>query len=483
MLVKTRFSMVIVFSWITLSVRADVIGLAQLRSYDPTLTGTGVVVAQPEGTLDGPPALPRFEVNPTAVSQPLSLFTYISAAGNVSGAPPPNAAGTESGHADGVAGWFYGNTGFGVAPGVSHVYNYDADYFIDSIIKATVQPAIPAKVVNQSFVDSDDVGTPIQDPALDRKYDDYVSRFGTVFVSAAGNGGPPYSPATAYNVIAVGASDAGATTSLGPTADGRAKPDISAPGSVTSFSTPQVSGAAAILVQAGTRGDGGAGTSAAAVDPRTIKVLLLNGATKPAGWSHTTTVPLDPRYGAGILNVYNSDVQLRGGQQAPTVSTSTSLGGPHVPPAGTIGNVPAPAAWDFNTITSGAATDQINHYFFNLAGGAPYTLTGTLTWNRQLGQTDINNLDLYLYDATSGLLVDQSISGVDNVEHLYTQGVLPGRYDLEVLKHGGAVGSAGNVSDTETYALAYSFAAVPEPAGALVVVVLGLGILKRKRSL
>ena len=84
-------------------VRADVIGLAQLRSFDPTLTGTGVSVVHAEGDVDGPPNPPRFEVSPIVVNQPASLFTYISANGTVAGSGPTNAAGTESGHADTVA--------------------------------------------------------------------------------------------------------------------------------------------------------------------------------------------------------------------------------------------------------------------------------------------------------------------------------------------------------------------------------------------
>ena len=53
----------------------------------------------------------------------------------------------------------------------------------------------------------------------------------------------------------------------------------------TSFSTPQVAGAAAVLMQAGLRGDGGSDTNAAA-DIRTVKALLFNGAVKPADWTN-----------------------------------------------------------------------------------------------------------------------------------------------------------------------------------------------------
>ena len=124
---------------------------------------------------------------------------------------------------------------------------------------------------------------------------------------------PVNPPATCYNGIGVGAY--GGSSSIGPTLDnGRAKPDITAPGlRTTSFSTPQVAGAAAVLMQAGLRGDGGGDTNSAA-DIRTVKALLLNGAIKPADWTNHAASPLDTRYGAGVLNVFNSYKQLAGGK-------------------------------------------------------------------------------------------------------------------------------------------------------------------------
>ena len=106
----------------------------------------------------------------------------------------------------------------------------------------------------------------------------------------------------------------------GPTSDGRSKPDLTAPGSETSYSTAEVSGAAAILLQAASRGDGGAGTATSASDIRTLKALLLNGATKPTGWTHTDTAPLNPQYGAGVVNVDQSWLELKSGNQTVSVS-------------------------------------------------------------------------------------------------------------------------------------------------------------------
>ena len=84
--------------------------------------------------------------------------------------------------------------------------------------------------------------------------------------------------------------------------------------------------------------------------------------------------------------------------------------------------------------------------------GAAFTATATLVWNRQQNQTNINNLDLFLYNCANSNLVTCSTSLVDNVEHIFLPQLAQGRYDLQVLKNGGAT-----VSTNETYALAWEF--------------------------
>jgi len=464
----------------------DIIGATALHALDPTLTGAGVQVAQPEASLAGGTNL--FEVNPTNVGQPASLFTYTDDSGNVTTAFNPAFS---SGHADLVGKNYYG-AGTGVAQGVSHVDNYNADYFYNTIV--TNLTPIADAVVNQSFIFNEDPSTRLtvaDQQTTDSTYDAYIYKFGTIFLSAAGNGPPPFgtvnAAATSYNSIGVGDSDG--ATSVGPTADnGRSKPDITAPGGATSFSTPLVAGSAAILLQAGARGDGGSGTETDATDARTVKALLLNGAVKPAGWTHTTTAPLDAHYGAGVLNILNSYQQLVGGEHHSGSSVATAtVGGIH--PAVNTGTINSLQGWDAATLTSTRATDTYNNYDFALAAGGgvtSYTLTATLVWERQ-GATDvgnpINRLDLYLFDATHDVAtpIDMSVSAVDNVQQLYTLNLTPGdTYDLEVLKNGGVVGSAGVVSDAEQYSLAYSFTAVPEPGMIGLVSLGGLALLRRR---
>jgi hypothetical protein len=447
--------------------RGDAIGLAQLRALDPTLNGSGVRVAQPEAGDNTDP--PTFEVNPNApgVNQPNVPFVYSST--NGTSTVFPNAIGAESSHAEMVAAWFYGTT-YGVAPNVARVDNYDADHFINDFIAAG--GSVPAAVINQSFVVDDASAAQVQ-----RWYDNYAAQHpDKIFVNGAGNVGSPASPSTMYNGIAVGAY--GGSSAVGPTADGRSKPDIVAPEASTSFSTPQVSGAAAILLQAGARGDAGAANATATQDFRVVKALLLNGATKPDGWVHTQTTPLDPRYGAGVLNIYNSYQQLHAGRQSYVTVTAPVLGGPHLPPAGGA-NEASNVGWAFDTLTSNPSADVVGHYFFNVT--SPSALTATLDWDlpgtpsADLPAT-LNNLDLFLYDAATGALVDQSVSSVDNVEHLYDATLPAGRYDLEVLLHGSVI-----TPISQTYGLAYNFAPVPEPAAGMILLASGSVLLVRRR--
>ncbi|MGA3171004.1 MAG: S8 family serine peptidase [Chthoniobacteraceae bacterium] len=444
------------------------LGIPELRALNPSLTGSGITVIQAEAQATDNN---DWEVDPSSTGQPLSKFVYISGSGTSTDFP--NDLGISSGHAGFVGDNFYGDTNTadpeGVAYGVSQIYNYEADYFVNDIIIGG-SSALPAEIVNQSFIAVTDTGT---QALIEEAYDNYADTYGTLFVSGAGNGGLVDAPASAYNGIAVGSDNSGSSSG---TYDGRSKPDIVAvslnPGGETSYTTPLVSGAAALLLQAAQDGDAGSSpqTESDASDARVLKALLLNGATKPAGWKSTVpaadydTTPLDPITGAGILNVYNSYQNLIAGEH----SYSTSLSGPVQYTTG--GAVEPDEGWDLNTLTNsfsnGAYVDQSNHYLFDLsASAAPeFTLTATLIWWRELDQTEINNLYLYLFDTDTGQTVACSISTIDNTQEIYCQDLAPGDYDLAVVKSG-----SNAVSTSDTYALAFNFAPVPEPSAGLLL--------------
>jgi hypothetical protein len=432
----------------------NTIGVVALRMLTTNLDGTGIRVAQPEADYD---LVTNFEVNPATTGQPGGLFTYLYTGGSATNFP--NGFSSESGHADQVAQIFYGVTG--VATNVAHVDNIEANDFYTNYIANFSLPSIGDRIVNQSFTFGA-LSTNDQQ-SVDSQYDNYAVQNKILFVSAVNNFGtvPPNSinvcaPGTSYNCIGVGAyANSTYYNSLGPTIDnGRCKPDITALSGATSFSTPQVSGAAAILLQAGLRGDGGSDTNSAA-DLRTIKALLLNGAVKPIGWTNVPPQPLDTNYGAGVLNILNSYEQLAGGKNNFISATTFSTGNAH-PPDGASGTISNLSAWDLNTNTSSSSLDSVNHYYFNAGNttnfNSNFILTATLVWNRHKNKTAINNLDLFLFNAANSDLIASSTSLVDNVEHIFLPRLASGRYDLQVWKAGGAFVSAG-----ETYALAWEF--------------------------
>ncbi|MDP9175238.1 MAG: hypothetical protein M3O30_15425 [Planctomycetota bacterium] len=459
-------------------------GATALRDIAPSLTGAGFAFGQAEADFG---AANTFEVNPSNVFQPSSIFTYVNDSGLTANGYP-NAVGFNSAHADYVANTLYaGTTGpgapaipTGIAFGLNNIFNYSASY-----ISSAVTGAVPvsAKIINQSFGYTEGDGshlTVADQESIDFSYDQYVYQYGTIFVSASGATGVVTSPGTAYDSIGVGLYNGPSLT--GPTADnGRSKPDISAPSNTTSISTAEVSGVVALIYQAALTNAGGAGTSSAATDVRTIKAFLLNGAVKEPGWSHTQTQPLDISQGAGVANAYNSYIQMAAGKQSGSVPTNTSVGGAH--PGNATVNTSGRAGWDFNTLTTSSSTDAYRDYVVSVPTGlgvTGYDLTSTLVWNRGFNSSAtnaINNLYLYLYDSTVGTTtpIDASVSAVDNVQQIYHQNLTPGHiYDIEVLKHGGALNTnlmpnQGVLTNSEAYGFAFSF--LPDPLQSVWVMV------------
>jgi hypothetical protein len=430
----------------------DQVGVMMLRAVTTNLNGSGIRVAQVESNNKDNNSTNAWEVNPANVAQPITLFTYFSGLG--SSGSFPNSVGDWSSHADAVGDNFYSPV-FGVATNVAHVNNYDANYFLQAYIETGSPPNPNVSIINQGYSFG---ALPVATQQLiDSYFDNAAAKYNTLYVSPVDNGGNVHAPGTSYNCIGVAVFGTNASSSVGPTVDnGRCKPDITSPGwpaLLTSYSTPIVAGAAAVMMQAGLRGDGGSDTNGAA-NLQTIKALLLNGAVKPSDWTNSNSSPLDARYGAGIVNLFNSYAQLAGGKHGYNFSTNVPGGTAH-PPVVMTNAINAWMGWDFNTNTGSGSANAVKHYFFNATNAvsnATFCVTATLVWLRHQGESGITNLNLYLYNAANSNLVTCSTSLVDNVEHIFVKKLPRGRYDLQVWMAG------GTNTFSETYALAFNFA-------------------------
>lgn len=446
----------------------DEMGFTALWAAHPELMGAGQIVAQVEA---GPP----YQVSPGAGGYTGGIEYYDSSQPY---GTSPTTFSAASGHADAVAANLF-STGGGGAPSLQKVQNFDAGYFVDSIVanvvNSTWQPvAIASPIVNQSFIftttDANDIAR------ISAFYDAYANTYGTLFVNGLNNGSGSLlnAPAAMYNGIAVGRADGGHS--------GQAQ--LVAPGDATSFATPYVSAAAALLRQAAAAGDFQALPDTDATDARVLKVGLLNGATKPEGWTHTTTAPLDATYGSGEVNVKNSFDTLSGGQHASsstvqtthnTISTSATFTSP----------LTAPDGWDLSSLTANRNRDAVSHYFFDLTSQFAISLTATITWNSivnlNAGTDTINNFDLVLVNLTTHSLVWSSISSTQNIEQIYLTDLAGAQYDLQVILRGN---QSSSLSDK--YALAWSWdystiTAVPESDFAWVIGAAGFLFAARKR--
>jgi hypothetical protein len=206
----------------------------------------------------------------------------------------------------------------------------------------------------------------------------------------------------------------------------------------------------------------------------------------PAGFQPTVQPGLDPNLGTGEMNVVNSLLNYKAGQQFPTSQTDAPVN---------------PIGWDMETVPKGAAANTIvDQYDFNLASSLGTTGIGTgsfqatLCWddpvtisnssalttvgsNTTFSRTTLSggtfnpgggtaaplmtDLDLYLFQLTgSGSLgnpVNYSTSDIDNQEYVYATGLFAGNYALVVTN-----AQYGAPSATP-YGLAWSTQVVPEP--------------------
>jgi hypothetical protein len=414
----------------------DDIGMTALRAQLGIAIpiGSGVGVSQIEASVSGTASIYMPDI-----LQPEFAGKTITARSGAS---------TASGHATTVGFFFYG-TASSLSPGVTAIDVYEANKWIRSgalNFGFAVAPLVESRrIQNHSWIGTVDNGGPI-DVELLRRFDFAIQRDDFLAAVGLNNGsgsGVPALLANAYNAISVGLTN-GDHSSGSSTVDGagRVKPEIVAPQLATSFATPLVSSAAALLRQS---------APAAAQHSITLKALLLAGATKDpfANWSRTIARPLDAHFGAGQLNVFHSYNILAASQQPASGSVLVGRRG-----------------WDFNT-TNG--TGRL--YFFDIpAGENDARFAAVVTWNRIVADnltgvawgnlsSAVGDLSLRIFAAsgfTKGVLVDESTSSVDNVEHLFASTLAPGRYALEVtaaqagIAYGLAWNTVANVSISAT---------------------------------
>lgn len=412
------------FSASTAAAQGFDVGFFQLRDAlkDDFPSGAGVKVTQIEAQVAGGAYFP---------DPAYSVFAGMTIT-NVSGISD-----APSGHATGVAEILVGDNYF--TGGVTQLDVYEAlDWLLDGGLRA-VSPHLPrvetSKVTNSSWIGS---FSPSSD-SIDvlRRLDYAIERDGFLAVVGVNNGAQTTIPdllANAYNAVAVGLTSGG--SSVGPSTldvPGRSTPHVVVPMYSVSNGVPVVGSAAIVLVDA-------AQGNAAALRPESIKAFLMTGATKAPfdlsgatpstldDWSHSPTQPLDDRLGAGELDIFNSYNILKAGQQEAGATTRKTTG------------------WDQAVATP--AGQKV--YFFNiLEGQTASELSATAVWNRHIQASSapgnpsaplvltpsLAQIDLRLHQAsgaTLGPLVAESISTIDNVEHLYLRDLAPGRYALAV---------------------------------------------------
>lgn len=468
----------------------DDIGVTELQALNPSLTGSGIKIGIIEADEDGDPtnAPYRYQANPSLNLGTTFSYYDKSFAWGTAGATY-NPAQSHSSHAHSVTSMILKtDDGIGlpgVATGISEAKMFQADHFIENLVFSAARPNIGVDIINQSFAFNLNAVQDSMSPAdfenlyktYIYNYDAYAKATGVLFVNGTPNSSQPRNlPAGMFNGIAAGVSSGNHN---GPV-------HVVATVGQTSESTALISGAAALLMQAARDGSTNAINLSDADDARVIKSAILTGASKSSGWNQSSADPLDASVGAGILNVADSYKTLQGGQMQQALVASQAANSVDLTPTlDETKTVVTQAGWDLNTITtSTGSTDRVAHYLLDLSD--PHTLdyefTASLTWNsltNSFATYGIKNLDLILVNLDTETIIAQSLSTLENVEYLYINGLLPGRYDLQVLLKD----EPANYS--ETYAVSFLASALtvtmPEPSSACFILASGMALLFQRR--
>ncbi len=414
--------------------------VARLGAATPTGAGVGVLQVEAPENANG-----SYAPNATLAEFAGKNFTLYS--GSVAA----------SGHATEVARNLFGNT-LSVAPGVSDIHCWNVNGWIgNSYLKVggTTVPAFPpagVRVMNHSWIGS--FGSTTNDNNGLRRVDFLANRdnlFLAVGVNnGAGSAGQPLL-AYAYNAVAVGLANgnhSNSPTPAGIDGPGRRKPDIVAPGAFTSYATPVVGAAAALLIDAAGDDPATAGNPNAA-RALTVKTVMMAGTQHRAAWSNgastsgatrgVTATPLDPLYGADLLDVDRAHMILTAGEQGGLPAAQQSFFAPA-------------SGWDYiPSVVTGSSV------YWSFRVHEPIDeLSATASWFRQVATnftaTTLQDFDLRLWrlengiampltgDAGVGVFASGNVaseSTIDNVEHLHVRGLAAGDYALELVRKPG----------------------------------------------
>ena len=310
---------------------------------------------------------------------------------------------------------------------------YEAGDWLNRVIAtgSRFEPSSGAEwIQNHSWIETvgDDMSLEETEDALLR-IDYAIERDSMLSIVGLNNGADSTVPplmATAYNVISVGLTNGehsrGGTTA-GFFQPGRMKPELVAPHTATSYSTAAVSSAAAFLLDEVFRN---LSTYASAARPEVMKAILMAGATQAefTDWRRETSMPFDPVFGAGELNLSRSHHILT----RATLQAAESAN-------------PVIADWAADEQPAGAST------IFSIQipqGLAATRTTAALCWNRNILNASTNgefnpepslpDMSLTLTSAaTPETIIESSAAPVGNVEYIVTDTRLPsGEYLLQV---------------------------------------------------
>ncbi len=332
-----------------------------------------------------------------------------------------------NGHTQATASIIYGRNG--LAPSVAEAHFFASNHWLTfgCLNAGTLNPPEPgnARISTHSWIGSI---SPISIEVL-RRLDYMIDTHDVLAVVGVNNGNTSEVPAllgSGYNVIAIGhpqGNSSGGYTRL--EGIGRCKPDLVAPGGLTSFTTPVVTAVVARLLEAADRRN----DAPMARKSEVIRALLLAGASKPQGWKQETGKPLDQHLGAGMVRLDQSYRILMDGPMD---------AGP-VPPRG----------WSFHNLQPGKSSVSFDVQLLSPAG----EVSIIAAWNRRIDGRVIDDLftgqkrwsdaprlgqfDLILKrvrsDGQTEVVMD-STSSIDNVQHVYRPFLAPGKYRIHLVR-------------------------------------------------